>query len=380
MPRSLVVQLQQLRLSVLDCAVSLKTAIDYDRNFENYKKFCSSCRMPHLPLGYANLSMYYVWLVMTFEKATMVNPTSAAIEHKRVLLGLPAMPPEDQARLARLKRGLHKLAPHIAKQAAPLTLEVLSAMVEKVEVKAELLKQFSDKVNGMEKQRTPHQERCDKKLAWVQWKARAFMSHSAMLRASDHTLRERKAWNQMTKACIRWQADLLVLWVPPGKANADFEPTFHSLTLSDKSAAKWFLYYYVLFDFDSKPQDTFLWPRVHAGFILWDQVAKCTQFIAVTIYLLTITGFPAVYIAQVTGHSFRSGGCTDYLAAGAPDHFVKLQGRWRSDCYTVYRRHSMAYGRQVSQRLFTELQPAWQQSDYDSYWKIVASFTDEDGI
>jgi integrase len=35
-------------------------------------------------------------------------------------------------------------------------------------------------------------------------------------------------------------------------------------------------------------------------------------------------------------HSFRQGGATALLAAGAPEHIIKTMGRWRSDCWQSY--------------------------------------------
>jgi hypothetical protein len=35
-------------------------------------------------------------------------------------------------------------------------------------------------------------------------------------------------------------------------------------------------------------------------------------------------------------HSFRQGGATALLAAGAPEWIIKTMGRWRSDSWQIY--------------------------------------------
>jgi hypothetical protein len=382
MPREVVVELEAICHTVLDMAVQTSTAIDYDRNWENFNKFCRSCRIQPTPFTYRSTAMFLVWLVKVLQKCTMNDAVMAAIHHKRAILGIENFSDIDLNRLTRLKRGLRKLAPHIANKAAPLTASVLHQVCGQVERSSELLNKLQSKLRKLRHARTSEGAREATRLAFAQWKARAFISHSAMLRAGDHSIRERRAYNCMTKACVQWRSDILILWVPPGKANADFEPTFHHLDSDGDldGAAKLFLNYWILFDFDSRAENENLWPRVLNEVIMWGQIAKVAAFVQLTKFLLQITQFPDTYISQVTGHSFRSGGCTDYLAAGAPDNFVRLQGRWRSDCYQIYRRHSLSYGRNSVQRVFASLRLSWQEAKYKQYCPLVSQITDEDGI
>ena len=40
--------------------------------------------------------------------------------------------------------------------------------------------------------------------------------------------------------------------------------------------------------------------------------------------------------SRFSGHSLRVGGATQLMAAGFDFEFIKLIGRWKSDCYTAY--------------------------------------------
>ena len=43
-------------------------------------------------------------------------------------------------------------------------------------------------------------------------------------------------------------------------------------------------------------------------------------------------------VSAITGHSLRSGGCTDWCAAGMSAEFIKQQGGWASDAWMMYNR------------------------------------------
>lgn len=45
-------------------------------------------------------------------------------------------------------------------------------------------------------------------------------------------------------------------------------------------------------------------------------------------------------VPNIRTHSFRIGGASAALAAGAPDALIRVMGRWSSDCYTRYIRVS----------------------------------------
>ena len=368
--------------NVLDCAVSLKTAVDYDRCFENYEKFCKAAKYPSKPLPFLAISTFLVYIVLVTEKATMVGPVWSALQHVQATRGYEPLSKSELARLRRLRKGLKKLAPHIASKALPFTLKCMDSLVSELDKRDELMVKLADRLHTYYDQRSGVTARDAVRLAFLQWKARSFLAHSAMLRASDHSFRERKAHNQMTKGCIQWSTDMLTMWVPPGKANADFEPTFHCLRHHKSCAAMHFLQYWWAMDFASQPEDAYLWPLIVNGNVIWSSPSPVKAFVVLTLFLLALLPalFPPWYIKGVTGHSWRSGGCTDLLAAGAPDSFVRMQGRWRSPCYHVYKRHSAAYGRQVSTRLFAELQPNWQNSNYGRFTSLVSHITDEDGI
>ena len=53
-----------------------------------------------------------------------------------------------------------------------------------------------------------------------------------------------------------------------------------------------------------------------------------------------ISGMPQAMIDKIQYHGFRSGGCTDLFLGGAHDtniiEFIKKQGRWKSEAFTVY--------------------------------------------
>jgi len=80
----------------------------------------------------------------------------------------------------------------------------------------------------------------------------------------------------------------------------------------------------------------------HASlFCFWtsrDQVIKQSpadqpRFRQLVHQLFSVTGISSMYLKP---HSFRQGGATALLAAGAPTWIIKTLGRWRSDCWQLY--------------------------------------------
>lgn len=68
------------------------------------------------------------------------------------------------------------------------------------------------------------------------------------------------------------------------------------------------------------------------------EVLSSDVFIRVIRTLLRRAGLPE---HEFAGHSLRIGGATDLARARAPDHIIKVAGRWRSDAYQTYVRPSL---------------------------------------
>ena len=181
----------------------------------------------------------------------------------------------------------------------------------------------------------------------------------------------------MMKCCIQQRGTVLMLLVPPGKRNEQWEPTFHHVDPQDADCPMLhFTSYYNTFGFSSQKADAWLWPKIvqrgDVETISWSRVTPVDSFVAFTISMAGIAGVPPWCLRRITGHSFRSGGCTDLLAAGAPEDFVQMQGRWSSTAYKVYIRHSFEYGGAVSARLAELLRHSWSPQDSKTQ-RLIAS-------
>jgi hypothetical protein len=368
---------------------SVKDATEsgYRSMFACYRRFCYSCKVPALPFRYAPAAKFVVYYMLIRHGYNSRNPTASLGNIKSALKfvaevdGLDWMSKADDKRLGRLIKGLKSFFPQVVKRAAPLTLQILCTVVETLEQRGELKEALLGTIASKADARQPGSGKEQARKVLMQWKARAFMAHSAMLRADDHSVRHRRAWRTMTKSCVQWRSDMVILFVPPGKTNSDFEPTFHAVRQDPACAGMHFWVYWVAFDFDNQPESALLWPLIVGGNIIWARPAQVKAFVALTEQLLVAAGFPQWFVDLVTGHSFRCGGCTDLMAAGAPDSFIKLQGRWRSDAYRIYLRHSYAYGRQVSGRIFSSLRHAWKKTNmYEKYVALGSHYEDDDGL
>ena len=72
-------------------------------------------------------------------------------------------------------------------------------------------------------------------------------------------------------------------------------------------------------------------------------------------YVHAWAGLADDVVERITGHSFRAGGATDYLLAGAPSIWVQQQGRRKSNAYMLYLRLSTAGLGAMSGKLFRSL-------------------------
>jgi len=75
--------------------------------------------------------------------------------------------------------------------------------------------------------------------------------------------------------------------------------------------------------------------------------------------LFSYCGIKSMYLKP---HSFRQGGATALLAAGAPEWVIKVIGRWRSDCWQAY---SFTDQRTLAKWSLRMLQEAACPVDYD---------------
>ena len=270
------------------------------------------------------------------------------------------MPKQSESRLRRMAKGLHQLMPHVQKQSHPMTLSFFLWICNRVEAL-----EFHPLIRTGDGAL---------RLSYVQWKARGIMAILAMLRSDDHS---EKAHKMMMKCCVQQRGSVLMLLVPPGKRNAKWEPTFHHVNPLDKECpVLHFLNYYNTFGFKTKKSDVLLWPIIVKNGdrekISWNRQTPVKDFVTFTIKMARIAGVPDWCLRRITGHSFRSGGCTDLLAAGAPEDFVQMQGRWSSTAYKIYIRHSFEYGGAVSARLSQLLRHSWSPQDSKTK-RLIAS-------
>ena len=385
--------LRAMTTSVTSFSVTIKTEIGYLQLYRDYCLSCDAIPVSHHPFDYDKVAIYIIFFFLAVDSSASVAKIPSALKFVCQTRGIEWVSRTMASRLSRLVKGLQKLAPHFAKQAAPLSLQLIVAVI------LELGHQFELGPDDPRRRRgRTHQ------LWFTQWITRCLCAHSAMLRADDHDHRQQECWKNMVKRLVVFkpsfnEATVVVVWVPPGKCNAKPEPSFHTVAEHIGCFAVWMKRYWLAMGFPDQPGSATLWPTVLGDNIYWDVPHPVKDFVLTTKHLLRMAGVDPVYIDHVTGHSWRCGGLTDYLAAGAPDSFVKLQGRWRSDCYRVYLRYSFAYGNDVSARLFSAigsfasrwapaakesidsfLRPNYEAPEHKPYVQMYKHLDDDDGI
>lgn len=188
-------------------------------------------------------------------------------------------------------------------------------------------------------------------LADLMWAARALVSHMAMLRMDDireGKLRVRNFVWLTTRSCV--------LWVDDGKSHADPAPASIFNSFDIRSAGFVLESFWSAAKLATRADESFVFPRMHgAGKIDWTRPMDDDAFIAETRSRAIAAGLTAEQAREITGHSFRAGGCTDYLVGGLPHSFIMRQGRWTSDAFLVYFRLSRSVMAQMSAQVFKSI-------------------------
>ena len=385
--------LRMMTRDVTSFSVTLRVEIGYLQVYRDYCLSCDAIPAPHHPFDYEKVSIYILFYFICVESSASVGKLPSALKFVCETRSKAWLGKLDAARCSRLVKGLKKLAPHFAKQAAPLTLSMIVAAIVVLAPEFELAPSDPRRRAGRKYE-----------LWFTQWVTRCLCAHSCMLRADDHDYKQATAWKNMVKGLVIFtpsvqELKMMVVWIPPGKANAKPEPTFHHCEQHVGCFAAWMRHYWIMLQFDSQNRKAMLWPQIVGDQVNWNIPWHVKSFVSLTKTLLKRAGVDPFYVDQITGHSWRCGGLTDYLAAGAPDSFVKLQGRWRSECYRVYLRYSFAYGSEVSARLFASmskftsrfapqlgqrihsfLKPNFDNPFHLPYIKPFAGIEDDDGI
>eukprot|EP01050_Picozoa_sp_SAG11_P021223 SAG11_NODE_3733_length_2258_cov_1.394627_3_plen_174_part_00 len=83
--------------------------------------------------------------------------------------------------------------------------------------------------------------------------------------------------------------------------------------------------------------------------------------------------FAPVTASEIGGHSYRIGGCSALLAAGAPMLVIQAMGRWSSDCFLLYCRQGQRQ-KDVWARKMLEVQDPDSVYDSNSDWAVGWQF------
>ena len=181
---------------------------------------------------------------------------------------------------------------------------------------------------------------------------RCLLSHGAMLRMDDIKR------GKMTLAEVEQLPNLdVITHIPPGKFHKTFEPAYFKYVAGNRSS---FAYMYELYrdamGMSSRPQNSYLFPSVSLDdTVNWANPSSDSAFMKRISNRAKFIGMPDSVVDEIRGHSFRSGGCTDYIVAGCPAPWIKRQGRWASDAYLIYFRRTRYSLGSVSAQMFDKI-------------------------
>jgi integrase len=289
----------------------------------SYTTFCRSARLQAFPISFLSLGLFLVqycrWCGNTARSIPSIVSHLKRINRQYSSQWLNY---EDSCRLADLIKSLKKRDANPLRQKLPITHEVMSA----IQASADL---------------TSHQD--------FQHIVMSRVARDALLRGAELiSLRMGQiTWNE-----TRTEATVSIVY---SKAHKRMDKP-ERVIISDYGPSSGVVFlreYFRVFNLDSKPPGSPLWPFVtDAGKVEWTTPTSKYAFIKRARALLTRAGYPA---AKYAGHSYRSGGATDlWESARCRPLTIKLQGRWKSDAYRLYIRdnphktaqevaHAMAY-------------------------------------
>lgn len=186
-----------------------------------------------------------------------------------------------------------------------------------------------------------------------QWMSITQHSRASMMRAQD------RADGKIRKSDIIWLPDgSCIAYVEPGKCHTSREPTILYYDEGNFSSPAFCLRrYWDRIGMDQQPADAYLYPLVDpiTDQVDWSRHMTNAQKLSDTRRRARVAGMPEKLVLTITGHSDRSGGCTDLVMAGVPAVWIKKQGRWRSDAFMVYFRLSQYSMHYIGSRMFSHV-------------------------
>jgi hypothetical protein len=319
----------------IDAAVLSSVQVGTEKNYrQQHRDFVACCHLAsESPFPYNYLAIArYLFLCFLASPTFCANTLGPRVSDLRWVAQVDMrswIRNVEQARLTRLIAGLKKLSPHFVTQAIALIIAIIEALVN-----------LSSPIQSLQD---------------LQWYARALMAHAGMWRMDDHTC------DKMAKDHVNFASNGTIVWIAPGKTNLLFEPTVfredgETERLARLNAALVFKDYWRAASMKARPGSSKVWPNIDRfGKTNWNKGYSDEAFIKDTKFRATKAGLKPEIIARITGHSFRAGGATDYLLAGVPAIWVKLQGRWKSDAYLIYLRLSQTGLLAMAGKLFQGL-------------------------
>jgi hypothetical protein len=199
---------------------------------------------------------------------------------------------------------------------------------------------------------------------------RGLNAHTGMLCFDDH-----KRGKLRKGDVVVLPSGSTITWVPPGKVHKRYEPFVAHFHPSMTSSAFVFAQYAERIGLAAQPDDAFLFPLIDAcSEVCWEYPADDAAFLSWWVDRARAIGVPEDIVARMTGHIFRSGGCTDLVVAGAPAAWIKIQGRWRSDAFLVYFRASRFSLSTVAADMFDHIHRAAAKAlpvQQEQFWDSV---------
>lgn len=278
------------------------TRLTYERTLVTFVEFCKARDFPPDTADPGVVQSFLLaWL--RDHKATAAASVVTALTQAARAHGLPVLSDPARAEVARLAAAVRRRRGDAVSRKHPITLELLDRVLLHLDLEHD--------------------------PAALQFWLMAIMSHQGMLRSRELlTLR----W-----ADVVIKSDAVVIYISCAKTHAEPRPVVYARR-SDRFCVHRHLLAYrstvapgaLLFPALSFPGGRPA-PAAHpVSYSAWRSAVQAR---------LAAAGVPGHLVGT---HSFRAGGCTDYLRSGAPDSFVLRQGRWASTAaFAIYDRPSL---------------------------------------
>lgn len=273
-------------------ALADKSWTDICNTARRYTNFCLHHGIRAFPATYDSVGCYVVDLCKRGRTTRSIKDILWKLKRQSKLLGHSWISDIELDLLKDARRGLGKHDHSVPKRKLPVTSDIIAKLAST----------------------TNPAVRFEYQLIVMM-----MVAHDALLRGSELV--------QLDVLNVELTETGAILSIIKSKSNKTGPPEPVIIRDYGKSSAAYHLRKLIACSFPALPQ-TPLFPDIHG-------IRRMTKpaFAVIVRQRLSAAGYAA---ASYSAHSFRSGGATDLYHNNCRPLYIKFQGRWKSDAYTIY--------------------------------------------